>query len=1385
MKTIRILAALGMTILLLPAPAVMAGELFVDVFFEEPVLYPGPLGQVIEVPGARLHAAPGAPLLPVKPLTLLLPYGHVPVEVRLEGEVVKRLQGTFEITPAQEPVPLSARYTPAPTPHDPAIYESDRPVPGSWIEAGEVQLKHGFSIFTVVVHPLSYRPRSGRVDRLVSGRVVLTTRPGGPVSRLYRARAADREMIAGRIDEVSSLHTYPKTAPRAPGRLDPGDFEYLVVTPQLFAGLQGADSLQALVDYRNASGMTAGMATLEWIRANYDGARPDGGHDDATRIRDFLTDAYTDWGTCYVLLVGDADGADVGGESGDDLLQVRKFYVEIERQEGTLIDYIPADIYYSCLDGTFDHDADGLYGEYRDGPGGSVVDLMAELFVGRAPADSASEVRRFVAKTLAYENAMGTWLEEVWMLGEWLFEGPVWGGDFMDDIIMGSSEGGFTTLGFASFPFFQCHTLYDRDLGDSWGAADLLPILDAGPHIINHLGHSNEVYNMRLENFHADSLQNPRPFFQYSQGCYNGSFDNQWDESGTISPQDCFSEHLVMGEHGAFAAVVNSRYGWSGYGLDGVSQRFHRHFWDAFFSEGKNTLGQALADSKEENAWEFYDPYFRWVGYESNLLGDPAVRIKKNIGTDDPLLGIYPPEVEFFARYGETEAQAVALNVVNDGIGALTWSAGSGQPWVTVSPDSGAEGAQVVIQIDPTGLQPGGHQAVVTFQSPEAGNSPYSYSILLTVIDPLQLSVPHVDSTPEIDGVLAPGEWDLALPMAIDEHARGDVLLYVQVSGNTLYLGVDDLADTSSNGGDQMRLYFDKNLDGLWPTEISDEGEYLLLNGGAYWWPLFNQGEGLEGGEYSAADPDHVQMRYGFQDGHRVYEMSVDLESSFLDVGPFGTFGMLFWVANYSTGNREYTGRWPWLVPQMDDQRFFGVVDLDPSGAELTAEPRSVSFEAVLDRAAPDPVLVSLSELSGGNLAFTAVSSQGWLLVSPDSGQTPDELAISIDHSGLELGTYHGWVELTSAEAWNSPYRIPVDLRVLPAPARLRVSPLEFEVVSAEDGPDPMVSFTVENLGGRPLDFECSHADGWLVADPVTATLAPGGSRTVELEVVLAGLGQGIHQGELVVSGEGAEDSPASVQVHVEVLAPQPVPMVEDLAIERMDEALLLTWTLPDSPLVTGVVIRRDPGVPPAGPNLGTGVHDSVDGGEELLDSGLENGTRYCYAAFTFDQAGRYSEAATACGAPGENQAPPVPQHMSPGDGVVLPGAPELMAATVSDPEGDAVSYTFRLLDGEEGQGRVEGDRVVFSLAVDLQPGATYSWQVQAVDEFGAASDWSEPWSFSLREQSTDGGTDGGTEQPGDGGGCGCGHPGGSGSPWLPGLLALAFALRRRPGGPA
>ncbi|MGC9307948.1 MAG: C25 family cysteine peptidase, partial [Thermoplasmatota archaeon] len=128
--------------------------------------------------------------------------------------------------------------------------------------------------------------------------------------------------------------------------------------------------------------------------------------------------------------------------------------------------YMPSDLYYACLDGSYNYDGDENWGEaYEDGDEGqrNDVDLFAEVYVGRAPVDDATEVSNFVQKTLNYADASGEYLKNISLVGEFLDFGGAgnWGGNHMDQLVDGSSAHGYTTQGFPSDDYDISRT-YDR-----------------------------------------------------------------------------------------------------------------------------------------------------------------------------------------------------------------------------------------------------------------------------------------------------------------------------------------------------------------------------------------------------------------------------------------------------------------------------------------------------------------------------------------------------------------------------------------------------------------------------------------------------------------------------------------------------------------------------------------------------------------------------------------------------------------------------------------------------------------------------------------------------------------------------------------------------------
>ena len=161
---------------------------------------------------------------------------------------------------------------------------------------------------------------------------------------------------------------------------------------------------------------------------------------------------------------------------------------------------------------------------------------------------------------------------------------------------------------------------------------------------------------MKLKEVDTLTFCNDKPFFLYSSACFSGAFDNkipQWVPlfGNILFPwRDCFAEYLtVKTRHSAFAAIMNSRYGWyesnENFFYKGGDVVFDRGFFNAIYNQGRTALGEALAVSKFNNIFYldlengFSDSkahQYRDIYYESNLFGDPQLSFKEPVANDPP-----------------------------------------------------------------------------------------------------------------------------------------------------------------------------------------------------------------------------------------------------------------------------------------------------------------------------------------------------------------------------------------------------------------------------------------------------------------------------------------------------------------------------------------------------------------------------------------------------------------------------------------------------------------------------------------------------------------------------------------------------------------------------
>jgi hypothetical protein len=430
----------------------------------------------------------------------------------------------------------------------------------------------------------------------------------------------DVEAVKRIVDDASAISSY-SARERVPhlgvSITDPADtYPYVIITHAVFDS-----TFQPLADHRTAMGLRTKIVRTGMISTQYSGA------DLQEKVRNFIKDAYLNWDTEYVLLAGD-----------DEVVAHRGLYADAGG--GYEDSDIASDLYYGALDGNWNDDGDAYWGEPDE------ADLIPEVSVGRVSIATQTEANNFIDKLMKYENSPVVGQIKVGqMVGELLWSDPTWGGDYKDEIKDGASIHGYTTVGFP--PSFTVHTLYDRDIDpDRWDKDDLIPLLNGGRHLVNHLGHSDVTYGLRMYNpdvetrFTNDGVSN-QYFILYTQGCYSGSFDNR-SASGSYG-DDCLGEHFHYIENGAVAFIGNTRYGWGQHeSTNGASQYYDRQFFDAVFGEGITTIGNANDDSKVDNI-PFVDlgPN-RWVYYQLVLLGDPAM----DIWTDIPgYLTVTAPDV--------------------------------------------------------------------------------------------------------------------------------------------------------------------------------------------------------------------------------------------------------------------------------------------------------------------------------------------------------------------------------------------------------------------------------------------------------------------------------------------------------------------------------------------------------------------------------------------------------------------------------------------------------------------------------------------------------------------------------------------------------------------
>ncbi|MDY6915455.1 MAG: C25 family cysteine peptidase, partial [Candidatus Cloacimonadota bacterium] len=564
--------------------------------FGETISYSVPKPEIIE--GKFENELPkileaGNPQLPYIPLKILLPMGHKIRELELSfGKELQKEE--VNIKPAAQMQPISKPNLIAEPQTN--VYQKNEDFPKKDYDFLGTQSYRGYNIALVNVYPYKYNPQQQKLKYLEEFVLTWTSSyeedlAAEQLRKVDMNRGKLRRLDLENISAAASYKSKPVRSRNLPIPEDP--YTMIIITNQ-----ESEPYFEDFINWKEDNGVHTGIFVTENIYASYSGV------DNQEKIRNFIIDAYETYNSTsypleYVILGGD-----------DEIIPIRGCYGQV----GGTVDYnIPTDMYYGSLDGSWDADGDGIYGEQNDN-----VDLFPEVAVGRISAETEHEFDNFFNKNYSYVDEPVVSNDISLMIGENLDDNPTWGGDYKDQVLADCS---------LQQDGFHVNKLYERD--GTFSANAVKHAINNGVSIINHMGHSNETIVFGQNSGNAQQYYNNEYGFAYSQGCYPAAFD-----TATSGDGECVAENMIIASGGLFAFIGNTRYGWYSPGnVWGASEYFDIEFFKAIFDYDIRNLGDANDYSKMELVNMIQtSSVMRWVAYELVVLGDPSLQVKEYNG---------------------------------------------------------------------------------------------------------------------------------------------------------------------------------------------------------------------------------------------------------------------------------------------------------------------------------------------------------------------------------------------------------------------------------------------------------------------------------------------------------------------------------------------------------------------------------------------------------------------------------------------------------------------------------------------------------------------------------------------------------------------------------
>ena len=359
----------------------------------------------------------GEPMLPYHQVALMLPPGEKAVSLWITGEELTPVPGSYDLFPQQAMQPISkgpdGKFL-----KNEQVYRSTASYPASPTGHLMNSYLNGYAFALSTFTPVIYNPAGRSVSYYKKVTVHITTQPDADATKALKnltpsPNALKRVRLFAQNPEM--MNNYPVKSPSK------SNYQILIITPA-----QYQSGFQNLVNYYAGKGMTTQIATTESIGSTMSG------QDLQEKMRNYIINEYHINSIEQVILGGDIE-----------LVPYRGFYCYVISGSGYEDNNIPADIYFSALDGNWNTNGNNKWGE----PGEE--DLLPELSVGRMPFSTAQEQVNMVHKSVSYQGSpVAEEMKKPFLVSEFLYDSPMtWGSDYLELLVNDHSDNGYFTHG--------------------------------------------------------------------------------------------------------------------------------------------------------------------------------------------------------------------------------------------------------------------------------------------------------------------------------------------------------------------------------------------------------------------------------------------------------------------------------------------------------------------------------------------------------------------------------------------------------------------------------------------------------------------------------------------------------------------------------------------------------------------------------------------------------------------------------------------------------------------------------------------------------------------------------------------------------------------------